>query len=380
VRVWGGTAGAEIAVIPAAARVTVTTFSPDGSHIATAGEDGTVRICTTAENVGTNMAAPVREHTVAGRVDAITISPDQTLAAVMQRRDVRLLDINTGTERTVLPHPARVTAVVFSPDGDRLATCAGGDLTVWDVAAAGGPGRHRRLPCTATVTDALFSPDGAKVVAAADNGVVQIWDLARGVELPALPHDGWVTSLAFSADGASLVTAERGRVLRAWTLTGTDEATVRRPRLTKNCGSRINAVEVGTDARTVAIAADDGAHIWDITSGAELTPPLIHDGRVLSASFSRDRNRLATGSSDHLVRIWELGGSDRVSATEFSRIRHDDLVHTVVFSPDGTRIATTTGNGTVRVWPATPELLIAQAEQRLIRPLAEIDISRWTIM
>ena len=80
-----------------------------------------------------------------------------------------------------------------------------------------------------------------------------------------------------------------------------------------------------------------------------MTEYLNRKGTVFSASFSPDGSRIASGSRDTTVRLWDASTAD-----ELLVLRADqDIVNTVVFSPDGSRIACAFDNdGAVRLWDA----------------------------
>ena len=68
---------------------------------------------------------------------------------------------------------------------------------------------------------------------------------------------------------------------------------------------------------------------------------------VLSVALSHDGTRIASGSTDHTVRLWDTATGRRIGEPLRG---HDDDVRGVAFSPDDTRIASASGDGTVRVW------------------------------
>jgi len=107
------------------------TFSADGTLLATAGGDGTVRTWDLATQ---QLAAVIPAETGPGsKVDAVAFSPDgRLLASADGDGTVRLWDVATG-QAVGAPLQAvtsgGVTAVTFSPDGQLLAT-VGTDRTV----------------------------------------------------------------------------------------------------------------------------------------------------------------------------------------------------------------------------------------------------------
>jgi WD40 repeat protein len=73
-----------------------------------------------------------------------------------------------------------------------------------------------------------------------------------------------------------------------------------------------------------------------------------HTGLVRSVAFSADGTRLASGSDDRTVRLWDAATGAPLQTLE----GHTEWVRSVVFSADGTRLASGSDDGTVRLWDA----------------------------
>jgi len=142
-------------------------YSPDGTHIATASDDGTVR--------------------------------------VWQIEDSPSLDV-------VCQHAAAVSSVAWSPDGTLLVSaCAKDDqsLHFWDP-ASGEPGERISLSVYSTrlltILSVAWSPDGRYIAAGCDDGTLQVVDvlLRRHVTTYRSEAAYKIKSVAWSPDGKSI--------------------------------------------------------------------------------------------------------------------------------------------------------------------------------
>jgi WD40 repeat protein len=82
-----------------------------------------------------------------------------------------------------------------------------------------------------------------------------------------------------------------------------------------------------------------------------------HSDWVRSVAFSPDGSKLASGSSDRTVRVWNVATGQVEQTLE----GHLDSVWSVVFSPDGSKVASGSRDHTVRVW----NVATGQVEQTL---------------
>src|SRR2546421_233392 len=75
-----------------------------------------------------------------------------------------------------------------------------------------------------------------------------------------------------------------------------------------------------------------------------------HSGSVNSVAFSHDSARLASGSSDKTVKIWDASSSGEYLSTLEAL---SGLANSVAFSHDSARLASGSSDKTVKIWDAS---------------------------
>jgi len=103
------------------------------------------------------------------------------------------------------------------------------------------------------------------------------------------------------------------------------------------------------DGRKLASGShDDTVRMWDSKTGKAVSAPLTgHTSAVYSVAVSPDGNHIASGSYDKTLRIWD---SDSGSCPLGPIAAHSDAIQSVAFSPDGSRIVTGSHDKTLKVW------------------------------
>ena len=112
-------------------------------------------------------------------------------------------------------------------------------------------------------------------------------------------------------------------------------------------GSSISSVAFSSDGTKIASGSSDSTiRLWDLASGKELSVLRGHESEVVSVAFSPDGKTLASGSYDKTIRLWNLASGKEITVMR----GHESRVTSVAFSPDGTKLASAGDDWTIRLW------------------------------
>ncbi|MEG4304198.1 TIR domain-containing protein [Microcoleus sp. D3_18a_C4] len=290
-------------------------------------------------------------------VYSLALSPDgKTLASAGDDGTIRLWNTSGyPMGKLIDPLPNGLTpalhSVAWSPDGKTLVSGdTEGTIRLWDI--TGKLMGQRWEGDQGKVLSIRFSPDGKTIVSGGDDGTIRLWDTnGKPVAKPFKGHLGGIRSIALSPDGKTIVSGGMDTTVRLWTRQG---KLIGQPWTGHE--KEVTSVAWNPDGKTIASGSEDGQiRLWD-TSGKPIGQPFKgHQGAsIASVAFSRTGSVLVSGGGDATISLWDQGGNPLLG---HRLMGHVGSVESVAWSPDGKTIFSSDNIGTIRLWDTDGYLL-----------------------
>jgi WD40 repeat protein len=291
-------------------------FSPDGSKILTAGDDGFIR--------------------------QWNRQGDRDFEVFVDKAGVRYANYLYE----VTPSTNAGTAV-----SQRIVTLTKtGQIQFWTLE---GKPLGAGSPPLGKVNSIRITPDRTQVITLSADGVVRRWD-AQGQVLTTfrMPEPG-ASSIGYNAQTQTYVTVDQSGRIQTWNAAGQRQ----RQWFSRNDNPQsLKSVQVfpppstagpNAEASTpgfVTVGNDGIIRIWNL-AGEILNQWRGSQTSIYSVDVSPDGRSIVTLGEDTAIRIWDLSGQPLAALKG-----HEGFVSTAQFSADGRRLATTGNDGTVRLW------------------------------
>ncbi|QEI41252.1 hypothetical protein BMF77_01836 [Dolichospermum sp. UHCC 0315A] len=250
--------------------------------------------------------------------------------------------------QTLTGHSDWVYSVVYSPDGQTLASGSGDNIKLWNIITGK---LIQTLSVNSNFVHSLaYSPDGQTLASNSLDETIKLWDVTTGKLLQTLTgHSHFVHSLAYSRDGQTLASGGFDGTIKLWNvLTG---------RLLKTLTGHTHLVAslaYSLDGQTLASGSLDQTIIWNVKTGKLLQTLTGHTHLVQSVAYSPDSQTLVSGSNDKTIKLWNVTTGKLLQTLT----GHSDSVLSITYSLDGQTLASGSNDRTIKLWNATTGKLL----------------------
>ncbi|MBY0524137.1 MAG: hypothetical protein K2R98_12100 [Gemmataceae bacterium] len=301
-------------------------------------------------------------------IHSLAFTPDNAKLVVGGHHELTVWDVATGKlEKRIATRAERAKAMLFLPDGKLVVAGSRpgqeGDVRFYDinggqpkvendVAFVDGVNDPKVMLAQLVDTDdevlcLALSPDGKRLAAGGCDRLVRVWDISEGVDKAKLEqtsenHADWVLGVVFAPDGKHMLTCSRDKTAKVWDLVA-KESVLTFP----DHQQSVYGVVVSPDSKVGFSVGEDGQlRRFNATGdGKGLGATAAHAKGALKIVMHPKQPIIATCGVDNTAKIWNTAGQATKTLTG-----HTDHVFSVAISPDATKVASGSYNGEVKIW------------------------------
>jgi WD40 repeat protein len=347
-------------------------FSPSGSDVVTAANDGTARIYRAGGPWRSTLNAQL-----CGCGNEIGWQPHKVVALARSSNDIvlqawRLPAGRPVPDPTVLNTDQSDAGAVLSSDGKLAAT--------WSEMAQTSPVKVQdtatgkvvfTLPAT-TVSRVNFSADDRLLAVTDALGRLHIATLSSGRTIVGA---GWSESCQGSGNPPAL--SRDDRLVAVYSFCGqvkVGRIATARPLETYNQTGQLSAAAFNPTGNRLALASwDDSVTVLNVGTDKPVLELVGHTRGVNGVVYSPRGQYIITTSTDDTIRVWDAVTS------QLLQVDHDvSIPGSLSVSPDGALVAESNSDSEVRLWPLCPDCqdpaaLLKSSRSSVVSPLTPLE-------
>jgi len=275
-------------------------LSPDGKTIASASDDGTVKLWE-LDGDNTSLIKEIKDQ--GGWVRAVVFLSDRQIITAVQDKSIKIIDLASGkVVKTLNGHTNLINNLAIAPASDLLVSGSyDNNLNLWQIST--GKLLRSLKGHTDKIWGVAISPDGKQVVSASRDKTLKVWNVKTGEELKTLKGSlAGVTCVLVTPNGKQVISGGNDKVIR----------------------------------------------VWDLDSGKQLFTLTGHDDVIGAIAITRDGKYLFSGGKDsqNSIRLWNL----QTKSSIWNLIGHNDLVTSLVITPDNLKLISSSQDKSIDVW------------------------------
>lgn len=287
-----------------------------------------------------------------GAVNCVVFSPQGSIiASGGDDCQIKIWYAKTGQEiKTLHGHTDKITALAFSRDS-RLLSSSSWDrlIQVWDWKKGEIVktliGHDNWINCLTFI-------DSHQIISGSYDRTIKIWNIRNGKiiqDLSILGYQSWVNSLDFSPVYNIYASGHWDNLIKIWDLNS--------PLAVNNLighANRINALLFSPDGQVlISGSKDKSIKFWDWSRERLINSLGGHLDAINALDLHPQGTILASASADQTIKLWELKPEtwELVSSSSvITLIDHKSPVNSVKFSPDKKSLISSSQDGAIKVW------------------------------
>uniref|UniRef100_A0A669DA97 Pleckstrin homology domain interacting protein n=1 Tax=Oreochromis niloticus TaxID=8128 RepID=A0A669DA97_ORENI len=218
---------------------------------------------------------------------------------------------------------------------------------------------HKRiLGHLSSVYCVTFDRTGRRIFTGSDDCLVKIWGTDDGRLLATLRgHAAEISDMAVSYENTMIAAGSCDKTIRVWCLQTCAPLAV-----LEGHAASITSLQVFGSKRYLSSTGADGTICfwqWDARTlkfgqrPSKFTERSRPGVQMICSSFSAGGMFLATGSTDHIIRVYYFGSGQPEKISELES--HTDKVDSIQFSHCSDRFVSGSRDGTARIWQLHPQ-------------------------
>ncbi|XP_076874728.1 PH-interacting protein isoform X2 [Brachyhypopomus gauderio] len=217
---------------------------------------------------------------------------------------------------------------------------------------------HKRiLGHLSSVYCVAFDRTGRRIFTGSDDCLVKMWSTDDGRLLATLRgHAAEISDMAVNYENTLLAAGSCDKMIRVWCLQTCAPLAVLEGHAASITSLQFSPLCCGSKRFLSSTGADGTICFWQWDSltlkfgprPSKFTERPRPGVQMICSSFSAGGMFLATGSTDHIIRVYYFGGGQPEKIAELES--HTDKVDSIQFSHGGDRFVSGSRDGTARVW------------------------------
>ncbi|MDI1285778.1 MAG: WD40 repeat domain-containing protein [Reyranella sp.] len=206
--------------------------------------------------------------------------------------------VKDGEVREFGPHQSTVADLDFSKDGSRIGCAHYGGVTVWSLGQApnGGVPPPRRFAWRGSHVALRWSTDGKFIATGTQENDIHVWRMAQATDMRMQGYPAKVRSLSWTADARFLYTSSQP-VFTAWPFSGKGPEGKPPLQFGEEGAGLLSVVAAHPTAEFVAGGYDSGElQLGDIKSKRSVVLKMADGSAITCLAWSPDGFKLAVGN------------------------------------------------------------------------------------